>query len=184
MAIFKNSQWVVTCDGIESPAEGGYWIEMYRVGQETSRGAVTYYDWPVHLAEKDWVNRPLFFEAFVHALRRYARQTGEPINEAMLGRTYIMAMETEKDTCSGSTFLETWRGHDAAHRADNSDTHLTHGCMTVFRYFSRVRCTLSCILPMRDWRLSQVFRGCGSHSHSSTSPRAASRQCDTPFRVA
>jgi len=31
------------------------------------------------------------------------------------------------------------RGCDATHRASNSDTHLTHGCMPVFRKFSRVR---------------------------------------------
>lgn len=31
------------------------------------------------------------------------------------------------------------RGCDATHRASNSDTHLTHGCMPVFRRFSRLR---------------------------------------------
>ena len=35
----------------------------------------------------------------------------------------------------------TWasRGYDATHRASNKDTHLTHGCMALFRQFSRVR---------------------------------------------
>lgn len=31
------------------------------------------------------------------------------------------------------------QGCDATHRASNSDTHLTHGCMPVFRRFSRLR---------------------------------------------
>jgi hypothetical protein len=31
------------------------------------------------------------------------------------------------------------RGCDAAHRASNSDTHLTHGCIQRLRHFSRVR---------------------------------------------
>ena len=31
------------------------------------------------------------------------------------------------------------RGYDAMHRASNKDTHLTHGCMAVFRQFLRVR---------------------------------------------
>src|SRR5690606_11019416 len=31
------------------------------------------------------------------------------------------------------------RGCDATHRASNSDTHLTHGCIQLFRRFSRVR---------------------------------------------
>lgn len=95
MHIFKNSQWIVTHEGVEAPAECGYWIDMDRIGQITDRGGITYYDWPVHLAEKEWVVRPLFFEAFVHALRFHARQAGEPIDEAMLGRTYIIAIETE-----------------------------------------------------------------------------------------
>lgn len=31
------------------------------------------------------------------------------------------------------------QGCDATHRANNSDTHLTHGCIQLFRQFSRVR---------------------------------------------
>ena len=35
--------------------------------------------------------------------------------------------------------MATWQGYDATHRANNSDTHLTHGCIQLFRQFSRVR---------------------------------------------
>ncbi|AJA11271.1 hypothetical protein SKP52_22105 [Sphingopyxis fribergensis] len=31
------------------------------------------------------------------------------------------------------------RGRDATHRTRNLDTHLTHGCIQLFRRFSRVR---------------------------------------------
>ena len=31
------------------------------------------------------------------------------------------------------------QGRDAAHRTRNLDTHLTHGCIQLFRHFSRVR---------------------------------------------
>ena len=31
------------------------------------------------------------------------------------------------------------RGRDATHRTRNLDTHLTHGCIQLFRHFSRVR---------------------------------------------
>lgn len=37
------------------------------------------------------------------------------------------------------TFLARLQGCDAEHRASNSDTHLTHGCIQLFRHFSRVR---------------------------------------------
>ena len=30
-------------------------------------------------------------------------------------------------------------GRDASHRTCNLDTHLTHGCIQLFRHFSRVR---------------------------------------------
>ena len=30
-------------------------------------------------------------------------------------------------------------GHDASHRTRNLDTHLTHGCIQLFRHFPRVR---------------------------------------------
>jgi hypothetical protein len=31
------------------------------------------------------------------------------------------------------------QGRDASHRTHNLDTHLTHGCIQLFRHFSRVR---------------------------------------------
>lgn len=37
------------------------------------------------------------------------------------------------------TFDARSRGRDASHRTRNLDTHLTHGCIQLFRYFSRVR---------------------------------------------
>lgn len=36
-------------------------------------------------------------------------------------------------------FSEMLLGRDATHRTRNLDTHLTHGCIQLFRHFSRVR---------------------------------------------
>lgn len=93
MEIHRNAQWVVTPEGVKAPTEGGYWIDMGRIGRTTERRGISYYDCPICLAEKEWVDRPLFFEAFVFALRFHSRQTGEAIDEAMLGRSYIRAMD-------------------------------------------------------------------------------------------
>ena len=41
------------------------------------------------------------------------------------------------------------QGRDATHRTRNLDTHLTHGCIQLFRHFSRVR------LDYRDCSLRQ-----------------------------
>lgn len=96
MQLHRNSQWLVTHEGLEAIADSlGYWIDMDRMAQETTRSGIRYYDWPIHLAEKEWVDRALFIEAFVHALRFYARQNGEPIDEAMLGRSCIISMEAK-----------------------------------------------------------------------------------------
>ncbi len=87
MEILRNAQWVVTHDGVEAPAEGGYWIDMERVMQITERSHGTFYDWPIHLAEKEWVNIALFLEAFLAAIRNFAKRDGVVIDEAMLAAT-------------------------------------------------------------------------------------------------
>jgi hypothetical protein len=80
-ASFRNEQWAVTDYGLEC-ADGSYPIEKRRLPE--LRGDV--YDWPVHMAEKNWVNLPLFLEAFREALvhhhshfdvARFARSAAE-----------------------------------------------------------------------------------------------------------
>jgi hypothetical protein len=45
------------------------------------------------------------------------------------------------------------QGRDATHRTRNLDTHLTHGCIQLFRHFSRVRFDYSVrsLLPIRGF---------------------------------
>jgi hypothetical protein len=54
MPIFTNAQWVVEDDGM-GPVETlpPYDIAIERVLETTKRGSRRYYDWPVHLAEKN-----------------------------------------------------------------------------------------------------------------------------------
>lgn len=89
MTIFQNAQWVVRDDGM-APVETlpPYDIAIERVFEKTSRGPQTFYDWPVHMAEKTWVDAGLFNEAFDHAIRHYARTSGEPVDETMLANSY------------------------------------------------------------------------------------------------
>jgi hypothetical protein len=65
------SQWRLNADGsIETADEdvGDYWIDKGRLAETTDRGGVTYYDWPVHIAEKMWVNLNDFEQVFRQAL--------------------------------------------------------------------------------------------------------------------
>jgi len=51
------------------------------------------------------------------------------------------------------------RGCDATHRASNSDTHLTHGCMAQFRQFSRVRRGCAATANLQNRALAAFFEG-------------------------
>ena len=54
------------------------------------------------------------------------------------------------------------QGRDAAHRARNLDTHLTHVCIPLFRHFSRVRQEYA---PSADRQTVAFAR------HSASAPR-------------
>ncbi len=60
---FRNKQWAVTAYGIEC-LKGFYEIEKSRFGEDSGG----YPDWPLHMAEKDWVDVALFMEAFMIGL--------------------------------------------------------------------------------------------------------------------
>ncbi len=68
---FKNRQWAVTKDGLELlepiPAIKSYVIEASRL-TETRPGHPEFYDWPLHMAEKEWVILDAFNEAYSRAL--------------------------------------------------------------------------------------------------------------------
>ena len=51
------------------------------------------------------------------------------------------------------------RGRDATHRTRNLDTHLTHGCIQLFRHFSRVRSECAPPLLRRSDAFSPNFEG-------------------------
>jgi hypothetical protein len=92
MPIFQNAQWIVEDDGM-GPVKSlpPYDIAIERVFELTERGAQKFYDWPVHMADKMWVDVGLFNEAFDRAIRHYSRVSGEPIDEEMLRASYAEA---------------------------------------------------------------------------------------------
>lgn len=96
MVLYRNAQWVVSQDGI-NPDESlpPYDIAIDRVFETTTRGVEHYYDWPVHMASKTWVDVDLFNAAFDRGIRHYSRVSGEPIDEDMLQASYIEAKNIE-----------------------------------------------------------------------------------------
>jgi hypothetical protein len=66
---FQNHQWLVTDYGVESvrPATPYYHFNKERLLETGNRGGEMY-GWPVHLAEKTWVDIEAFIEVFQKAL--------------------------------------------------------------------------------------------------------------------
>ncbi|MGY6251499.1 hypothetical protein ACXIUS_28880 [Bosea thiooxidans] len=67
MKFYKNAQWVVTPDGLDT-ITGDYFIDAERL-TEKNRGR---YDWPEHMAGKTWVSLPLFCKAYAAALEYHS----------------------------------------------------------------------------------------------------------------
>lgn len=82
--IFENLQWRVTPGGMECPAPFAYNIPMSRIAESIELDGQRFYAWPLHMAEKEWVGRGWFVEAFEVAMRWHARREGVPIDEQML----------------------------------------------------------------------------------------------------
>ncbi len=92
--VFKNEQWMVTDFGIEAIRGAQpfgivgltsiYEIPASRLLEITDRGENQYYDWPVHMAEKTWINIELFTEAFMQALKIHKDKYKGEVDQSML----------------------------------------------------------------------------------------------------
>ncbi len=85
---FENSQWRLERRGIESTnPKRFYQIDADRLGETTERNGVVYYDWPLHMAEKDWVNLNEFIEVFDRGLDAHKGQLKSPRDDEMFKRS-------------------------------------------------------------------------------------------------
>ena len=89
---FKNSQWAVTKYGLEVlKPEPPYEIKASRLTETTTRNDGTFYDWPVHVAEKEWVDLGAFAEAFRQALEFHKGSYSPEVNSEMLEASFTKA---------------------------------------------------------------------------------------------
>ena len=85
MIKFKNHQWEVTSNMVKSCRPyPTYEFEAKRLSETTDRGYGIFYEWPVHLAEKNWVDVDAFNEAFVRALEIHKGKYVPPLDAVML----------------------------------------------------------------------------------------------------
>lgn len=67
--LYKNRQWAVTDYGVESLRSAPYYpFDKTRLLESTDFGSGEMYDWPIHMAEKTWVDIEAFIEVFLKAI--------------------------------------------------------------------------------------------------------------------
>lgn len=74
-------QWKITSYGVECH-EQDYSIPWKRLLETTERDKTLYYDWPVHLAEKTWVDVPDFCAVYLTAIQDHRAPNGYSIGMA------------------------------------------------------------------------------------------------------
>ena len=89
-----NWQWAITDRALEAAGNATsdhiayvtseYTIEFDRLLETSERGGTPIYDWPAHMAEKEWVDIDAFNEAFVQAIRYWLGEELEGVDRAML----------------------------------------------------------------------------------------------------
>ncbi len=88
------SQWKLTEFGFESVGQQSEnFVEMERVSQLTERDGVNYYEWPLHMAIKSWVDIEDFIIVFERALEAYEEKKGAQINQAILSNSFKKTRE-------------------------------------------------------------------------------------------
>src|SRR5689334_6426620 len=96
MAYFKNGQWAVTDWGLEGAIPGGvaeYLIPASRLLVANGIGEGKYYDWPLQLAAKTWIDIEAFNEAFRAALEYHRGKYRGEVDQAMLQATLRYAVQ-------------------------------------------------------------------------------------------
>ena len=83
--LYQNHQWAVTDYGVESvkPAPT-YHFSADRLLEEAGAGMGKLYDWPVHMAEKTWVDINAFNDAFTKAIELHAGRYKGTVDRAKL----------------------------------------------------------------------------------------------------
>ncbi|EKS32667.1 hypothetical protein [Afipia clevelandensis] len=89
--MFQNDQWAVTVHGLESrPPLPPYRILASELLSTRDDGDGRYYEWPVDIALKTWVEIDSFLEAFIQAVLAHHELLPEEY-DTVLARTLAKA---------------------------------------------------------------------------------------------
>ena len=67
-------------------------------------GRVEFYDWPVHMAEKNWIDIEAFIEAFTKALSLHAGKLNGTVDRAKLTASIAKARQQARPYKAGASF--------------------------------------------------------------------------------
>jgi hypothetical protein len=98
--LFENRQWRVTASGVESVNAPAYEISTDRL-LETERAGL--YDWPVQMAEKNWVDTEAFIEAFTKALSLHAGKLNGAVDPAKFAASIAKARQQARPHKAGAS---------------------------------------------------------------------------------
>lgn len=105
--VYQNQDWVVYRDRMEA-ADGSYTVQMYL---HEKRQESELWDWPLHMAEKTWVNIETFAPAFLELLK----VRGVAIDAALLMTFYKIGQDEVRDRLFAQATIDL-----NARRADGS----------------------------------------------------------------
>jgi len=98
--LFQNHQWAVTSLGVEGLGEHAYYgFNKERLLETTDYGSGELYDWPVHMAEKTWVDIEAFIQVFEKALDLHGYRKG--VDQVRLEQSLARARKEARRTARG-----------------------------------------------------------------------------------
>lgn len=96
---FENAQWRVTDHGMEGVGEHSWYhfsadrlLEQHNDGNNGK-----FYNWPLHMAEKTWVDTEAFIQVFAKAVDIHSGRYSGEVNEKQLERSFEMARKITAD---------------------------------------------------------------------------------------
>jgi hypothetical protein len=116
---WQNKQWAVMCS-VDVRCKGHYyWVEGHRL-LESHAGT---YEWPMHMAEKEWVDPAAFVEAWKKAIEVRGMRADDRLMRATMTEMKPIVREMEEERrfsrwcdnrgitsyCAGEEFDRLWR---------------------------------------------------------------------------
>jgi len=90
--LYTNAQWFVDEDSVGTLQVGiSYAFGAQRLLETTHRTNGTFYDWPLHMAVKNWVDLEAFLDAFQKAIDIHAAKLPDAVDRPMLEASLVEA---------------------------------------------------------------------------------------------